>query len=92
MAKDHIIDNGDGTVTVKLATPIKIDGASTSAVLMREPTVGDQMVAAAQAKNDEAKAEVNLFGNLCNLSPEDMRSLTMRNYGRLQDGFRFFTD
>lgn len=88
---EYITENADGTVTIALRSGVKISGATVKALQMREPTVADQIAVAALQGNDAAK-EVSLFANLCNVTPDEIKSLTMRDYTRVQQGYRCFFD
>lgn len=74
-------------VTVTLSTPIEIDGVQVSALTMREPRVRDRRAATAAAKGDTEAGEVRLFAALCDVSPDSIESLTLADYGRLQEVF-----
>lgn len=89
---EYITENADGSLTVNLATPFSIDGAMVSAITMREPTVGDELAAATAAGKSAEQMELALFGNLCGLTPADLRAMTMRNYRRLQGAYQLFTE
>lgn len=75
--------------TVKLEKGLDIDGATVMEVMMREPTVADQL-AAAEIKGSDARKEVNLIANLCELTPDDIGRLSIRDYGKLQDAYADF--
>jgi hypothetical protein len=79
---DFFKSNGDGSVTITLSRPIEIDGASVSALTMREPTVEDHLVAE-KTKGSDLEREIALFGNLCGITPADVRRLFHRDYMRL---------
>lgn len=83
--------NADGSVDITLSRPADIGGAKTSAVRMREPTVGDQEVASAMEGTDAAR-EISVFANLCQLAPDDIRKLPLRDYKRLQTAYLGFID
>lgn len=87
----YLTQNADGTVGIKLNTPIEIAGTKIPAVQMREPTINDQLVFEA-TKGSDAVKEVQLFANLCGHSAEDIKSLTVRDYRRLQAAYGTFTD
>lgn len=94
MAKDtfdYLVANADGTTTVTLARGYTRDGAQVKAITLREPTVGDQIVATSSGKN-EAEREVALFANLAACTPEEIRGLTMKDYRRLQVAYTGFLD
>lgn len=89
---EYITEKPDGSLTVKLATPINVDGIKLSAVTMREPTVGDELAAATAAGKSVEQMELVLFGNLCGLTPADLHAMTLRNYRRLQGAYQLFTE
>lgn len=89
MTKQHIKENADGTVTVTLRKGIDVDGASVKALTMREPIVADQ-IAAQSAPGGNAGAEVALIANLSQMTPDDIKKLTLHDYGRAQDALVFF--
>lgn len=65
-------------------------GARVTSVGMREPTVADQ-IAAERAGKSAAEQEIALIGNLCELTPDEVASLSMRDYRRLQEALVDFT-
>lgn len=88
MSKDYITETDSGVV-IALNKPLEIDGAKVTALSMREPTVADQL-AASKAKGDDAEREILLLANLCTITPEDVRRLTLRDYKRAQEAFTGF--
>lgn len=79
---DYIIV--DGTEAVITLT----DGKT---ITMREPKVLDMRASQKSSKSAE-DVELKLFGNLCGLTPDEIDQLSMKNYGRLQEAFRLFTE
>ena len=78
---------------IELAKPLDIDGAKVSEIVMREPTVQDHLAAEMQTKGmGSAMQEITMFANLCDVSPEQVQTMTLRNYGRVQAAFKLFTD
>lgn len=77
---DFIAENPDGSLSIILR-----DGV---VITMREPTVEDQLA----TKGTQEQREIALVGNLCGMSPEDVRKLTSRNYKRVQEGLKLFFD
>lgn len=65
----------------------KIDGTEVDHLVMREPTVADQL--AVEGKS-AMKAEVALFANLCGQAPESIEGLSLKQYGRLQEAYGSF--
>lgn len=90
MADDFIIKD-DGSIAIPLKRPVEIDGAEVGELTMREPTVEDQL-SIDKMKGGEAEKELHLFANLCEVTPEDLRKLTLRDYRKVQEGFRSFLD
>jgi hypothetical protein len=75
--------------TIELEFPIKIAGASVQVLTMRRSTVGD--VLTANRIKDEVEREIVLFANLCQVTPEDIRAIDLKDYQKLQEVFRSFT-
>lgn len=82
---------GEGHADIDLTRPLEIEGAPVSTMRMREPTVNDQVIAS-ESKGSEAAREIAMFSNLCEVSPDDVRRLPLRDYKRLQRAFMGFTD
>ncbi|MDA3922767.1 MAG: phage tail assembly protein [Salinisphaera sp.] len=81
----------DTNTSIELSRPLDIDGAAVSSLSMREPTVDDQIVAS-EMKGSAAIQEVHMIANLCDVAPADIRSLSLRDYRKLQEAFVGFTD
>jgi hypothetical protein len=75
--------------TIDLEYPVKIAGATIQVLTMRRSTVGD--VLTANRIKDEIEREIVLFANLCQVTPEDIRNLDLKDYSKLQEVFRSFT-
>lgn len=84
-------ENADGSLTIQLSKPLDVNGASTQELVMREPTLNDQVVSNEVRGNDVLK-EITLFANLCTVTPDDLRRLKLRDYMRLQVAFGNFID
>jgi phage FluMu protein gp41 len=76
---------------IKLEAGVEIDGTLVKTLAMREPTVGDQ-IAAQEVKGSPAAQEVALVANLCEIAPADVQRLTLRDYARVQEALRGFTE
>lgn len=87
---DYLTETSEG-LQIELAKPVDIFGTETSTIKMREPTVQDQLDVQA-IKASEAHREVTLMANLCDLTPEQVKAMTMRNYRRLQGALEVFTE
>lgn len=84
------MDNNDsGFVDIALSRPIDIDGAKVSTLRLREPTVADQL-AADEFKGGDAAKEIFTMANLCQVTPDDLKKLTLRDYKKLQEAFLGF--
>lgn len=78
-----------GFVDVTLSRPLEIDGTEVKALRMREPTVADQL-AADEYKGGNAAKEIYTLANLCEVSPDDIKKLSLKDYKRLQEAFLGF--
>lgn len=81
-------DNTD-FVDVNLSRAIEIDGANIRTLRMREPTVADQL-AADELKGSDAAKELMTIANLCQITPDDLKKLGLRDYKKLQEAFLGF--
>lgn len=89
--KVEYLKDGIGYIDITLAGSLDVDGAKVNSVRMREPTVSDQE-ASSEMNGSDAAREIAMFANLCQLSPADIRKLTLRDYKRLQTAFLGFMD
>lgn len=88
-----LTEEDDGAVTISFKDLKKLpvlDGTEVSKLTMREPTVQDQLTAD-KANTHQGDAEIMIFANLTEQSPDAINGLTLRQYGRLQEAYRFFT-
>jgi hypothetical protein len=83
---------GDEGADITLSKPITIDGTKVKALRMREPTVRDSRLASKSADGDSETMELQLFANLCDISLDNIESMTQRDYARVQAAFMGFTD
>lgn len=88
---DFLKENPDGSVNITFSRPLDVNGASVAWVRMREPLVSDQQ-AVSEMKGTDASREVSMFANLCELAPDDICRLPLRDYKRLQTAFLGFID
>lgn len=89
---EWLTENADGSLTIELAGKgMTVSGAPVTSVTMREPTVDDELTVQEMSASG-AQKELHLFANLCEVAPDDVRSLSMRNYRRLQRGYSGFMD
>jgi hypothetical protein len=78
----------DGAVSIEFTDiPAKIDGGSVLELVMREPRVQDQLSVEGKSA---MRAEVAVFANLCDLPPEAIAGLSLKQYGRLQEAYASF--
>ena len=80
-----------GSVDIPLSKPIKIGGAETSALRMREPTGADQL-AMDKTGGSDADKELGMIANLCMVTPSDLHQLTLRDYKKVQAAFTGFIE
>lgn len=86
-------ENDDGSVTIDfsdLKRGPNIGGTEVKQLNMREPTVQDQLTAD-KAHGHQGDAEVAILANLTEQAPAEISALTLKQYSRLQDAYRFFT-
>jgi hypothetical protein len=76
---------------IELSKPVNVDGVEVAKLRMREPTVQDQLDADAM-KGGAAEQEVALIANLCEVAPEAIKRLPLRDYKQLQVAFMGFTE
>lgn len=81
----------DDHIVITLQKGADIDGAIVKELTMREPTVNDNLVSDA-VKGGDAEKELTMFGNLCGITPDDLKKLTLRDYKRVQVAFTNFID
>ena len=74
---------------VTLEYPIENDGIQSDSIYMRRPKVGD-MLAADTLKGSDAKKEITMFSNLCEVSPRVIESLDLKDYRKLQEVYQGF--
>lgn len=85
---EYLKQNEDGSVDVQLRRVINVNGARVSAMRMREPSVEDQLVMQAVKGSDEVQ-ELTFFANLCEVTLQDIKSLKLHDYKRLQRALGF---
>ena len=92
MSKTYdFLDIREGEIAVTLNTGVNIDGAKVNVLTMREPTVQDTL-AMDNIKGSSSDKEIGYFANLCQISPDDIKGMTQRDYGRLQKAYENFID
>lgn len=79
----------EGYVDVELSRALDIDGTPVTVLRMREPTVADQLLLD-EMKGGDATKEVTLVANLCEVTPDDIKRLTLRDYRKMQQAFAGF--
>jgi hypothetical protein len=85
------VTEGVGYNDITLSRPASVGGATVSTIRMREPTVADQENFQDNGRTDAAR-EIVTFANLCEVAPEDIRKLPLRDYMRMQASFALFTN
>lgn len=74
---------------IKLEYPIQIDGVKVTELNMRRASIGDQIAARHNSK-DDIEAEVTLLANLCGFKPADMHQLDLKDYKTCQKRYEGF--
>ena len=82
-----LVINDDGSATVTLSRPREFNTVKTDKVTLREPTVKDWRAAKLMHKDDKEALEVTLLASLAGCAPSDIDGVSMRDYGRLQEGY-----
>lgn len=88
---DWLKYNDNGSADITLSRPAIVAGVPSAALRMREPTVGDQEVASEMSGSDAAR-EITIFANLCDVAPDEIRQLPLRDYKRLSTAYLGFLD
>ncbi len=83
--------NDDGSADITLSRPREFSGVKQAVIRMREPLVQDQEAVSEMSGTDAAR-EIHAFANLCDLVPDDLRQLPLRDFMRLQTAYRGFID
>ncbi|MCT6819476.1 MAG: phage tail assembly protein [Bombella apis] len=94
---DYLTLNDDYSVTVKLSRPYDENGVKKESITLREPTAREQrQFSPASDKVSPAQLgalEEKMLASLADgVTPEFLGNLAMRDYGRVQTAFSFFTD
>ena len=74
---------------IELTHPIDIDGTKVSVLQLRRPKVRD-MFSVEKSVDNDAEKEIQLFANLCELTPENLLDLDMADYSKLQKAYQDF--
>jgi hypothetical protein len=77
------------TETINLVYPINVGGIETSSITIRRPLVRDMLKA--RNNKDEAKAELHLFSDLCQITPDEVQNLDWADYAKIQEVVKGFT-
>ena len=87
--KPNYIQEEEGINLITLSR--SYDGISQ--VEMREPTVQDLLSAELQSKGkSDAEQEITMFANLCEIAPDFIKKLSLKDYKRIQGAYRLFTE
>ncbi|WP_252180216.1 phage tail assembly protein [Endozoicomonas sp. 4G] len=71
--------------TFNLKYPIKCNGVETSTLKVRRPTIGDMLNSTQNGRSDQ-EAEIWLLANLSCVSPDDIKTMDLADYMRIQKG------
>lgn len=93
MSQSKFVKETDTGVIITLHTGFVSMGTETRVkeINMREPMVKDQLVARKQS-SDDVESETSLLCSLTGLTPDELQSMTARDYQRVQAGYSFFMD
>lgn len=69
--------------------PVTIDGTAVKKLTMREPTVGDQLVAQKAAKSP-MEVDIVMMANLCEVDEAAIHAMKLKQYRRMEDALRDF--
>jgi hypothetical protein len=72
---------------IKLDYPLE-NGFST--IKMRRPKVRDMLASDKMKASSDAEKEIALFANLCEISPEEISNLDLKDYQKLQECYKNF--
>jgi hypothetical protein len=86
------ITNADGSVTIALAKPLDVDGTKVAALRMREPTVADQENVEQVGQGNAATMELTMIANLCMVTVDNLRGMSLRDYKKVQGVLTGFID
>lgn len=75
--------------TIELDYPVRHQGHEYARLAMRRPRVGDMLAAEKQGGSD-AEREVAMFASLCEVPPEVLRELDMKDYRKIQAAYTGF--
>jgi hypothetical protein len=77
--------------TIALDFPFnsKLDNREIKELTMRRASVGDQLAAEHNSKN-QAETEVRLFANLCGVTPDEIKQMDLKDYRKLGETFKSF--
>jgi hypothetical protein len=78
-----------GSIDIPLSRAIDIDGAKITALRMREPIVDDQL-AVQELGLSEARADLHMIANLCQITPADVGKLVLRDFAEVKKAFLGF--
>lgn len=79
----------DGRTEITLSRAVEIAGAKVSVLSMREPTVADNE-ATSSMEGTDATREIHEFANLCEMSPDEFRKLSLKDYQRVRAAYLAF--
>ncbi|MDR5887570.1 phage tail assembly protein [Vreelandella janggokensis] len=87
---DYLAYDDSGFCSITLNRPVTLaSGSEANTLRMREPTVDDQIVSD-EMKGSDGIREVTLFANLCEIAPDDIRRLKLKDYKRVQEAYSGF--
>jgi hypothetical protein len=77
------------TTTITIHYPVTINGELIAELKLRRPTVGDRLMAEKVA-GTEVDKEVRFLANLCEVTPDTILQLDLKDYAILQEALSDF--
>lgn len=74
---------------IELEYPVTVNKIETNELSMRRPKVRDMLVGE-KKKQSDAEKEIQLFANLCEVAPDVIGELDMKDYGKVQKAYQDF--
>lgn len=77
---------------IALSWPVQLADCEISELTMKRPTVNDELKYAPSSSNlrTQMEEEARYFAHLCGISPEEVKSLDMEDYDKLQQQYLIF--
>lgn len=77
---------------IELKYPVSSNGENLNKLTMRRSKVRDRLVVAKMKNSSNEEKEINLFANLCEVTPSTIEELDESDYVNLQQAYTNFFD